>query len=337
MSADDYKKVWTFQSSSVDAIRIVVRLPMMILAPFFLSAQEIEAVQSAICGVNKANISNVYHQEMERIANMSSIVGVEVFVGYGRSFGLADGSSDTMWTLFDEIAEGKGMIAAKSAEAVAYLQLFQDLVGNTIVGFLRTTLKGKKRQEQNLAFETFFFIYYFPLYVLMAAGTSVLRFFPANEYSYKLVTLIQTIFAAVFLIPFGLIGLLVLPIVICTGASTSPLPSRMDYSAIPDDDVEGGGPDTFTAVISKPARAAKVGIRFGSNTSGQAMITNIKQGSIAASSDLEIGDLVFSINGKSLVGRSPREAASTLLAASGNITVEATHADSSVMNEESTV
>lgn len=337
MGADNYKKVWTLPSSTVDAVRIMVRLPMMILAPFFLSAQEMEAVQSAVCGVNKANISIVYHREMERIADMSDITGLEVFVGYGRSFGLADGSSDTMWTLFDEIATGRGMIAAKSAEAVAYLQLFQDMVGNTIGGFLRSTLKGKKRQEQDLVFEILFFIIYFPLYLLMVVGTLPLKFFPVDEYYYKAAAFIFTLLTATYVIPLGLIGLLFLPIIIYTGASSSPLPSRMGYSEIPDGDVEDGVSRTYTAILSKPVKEVKVGIRFGSNTTGQVMITNIKAKSIAASSDLEIGDVVFSINGRNLVGSTPKEAASILLSASGNITIEATHADSSVMDEEATV
>jgi hypothetical protein len=339
MIPDTDKKVWTFVSSSVDAVRIMVRLPMMLVAPLFLSAQEMEAVQSAICGVNKSNISNLYHKEMERIAKMSGTTGVEAFVAYGRKFGLSDGSGETMWNIYDEIVVGRGKMAARSAEAVAYLQLWQDLVGNTIGAFLRGTLKCKKREEQNVFFEVLFFLYYFPLYILMAIGTLMLKCLPANAFFYKLTTFTQTLFAVVWNIPLGLIGLLFLPFFMCCKASPAVLPARAasrGYTTVPDNDLESGD-GTYTTTLDKPNAEAKVGIRFGSNTSAQVMITNIRAESIASKSDLEIGDIVHSINGQTLSGRTPREAASALLSASGIVTIQATHADSSVVSEEATV
>jgi len=339
MIPDTHKKVWTAVSSTVDAVRIMVRLPMMLFAPFFLSAQEMEAVQSAICGVNKSNISNLYHKEMERIANISGTTGVEAFVAYGRKFGLSDGSGETMWSIYDEIVEGRGKMAARSAEAVAYLQLWQDLVGNTLGGFQRGTLKGNKREEQNVIFEVLFFLYYFPLYIFMAIGTLMLKCLPANGFFYKLVNFINTLFAIVWNLPLGLIGLLFLPFFMCFKASPAALPARAagrGYSTVPDGDSESGD-STYTTTLDKPTVEAKVGIRFGSNTSAQVIITNIKSGSIASKSDLEIGDVVHSINGQGLSGRTPREAASTLLSSSGIIMIEASHDASSVVSEEATV
>lgn len=339
MIPDTDKKLWTFVSCSVDAVRIMVRLPMMLVAPFVLSAQEMEAVQSAICGVNKSNISNLYHKEMERIAKMSGTTGVEAFVAYGRKFGLSDGSGETMWDIYDEIVVGRGKMAARSAEAVAYLQMWQDLVGNTLGAFLRGTLKSKKREEQNVIFEVLFFIYYFPLYITMAISTLMLKFLPANEMFYKLITFDLTLFVIVWNLPLGLIGLLCMPFFARCKASPAVLPARASsrgYATVPDNDVESGD-STYTTTLDKPNAETKVGIRFGSNTSAQVMITNIRAGSIASTSDLEIGDIVYSINGQALSGRTPREAATALLTASGIVTMEASHADSSVVSEEGTV
>lgn len=329
-------------SCSVDAVRILIRVPMMFASPLLLSAKEIEAVQETISGVNKASISRFYHQEMSRISGLDGITGVEAVTGYARSFALSDGTSTSMWAVFDEIAAGKGNMAAKSVEAMAYQQYWQDLVSNTIGTFLRGTLKGQSRAEQNIVFEVLFFLYYFPLYVLMVLGLMILKVFPSNnEYLFKFVTLIETAFLTIFTLPFGLLGLLMLPIAMMTKISSSPLPSRQGYEEIPETDEEEAGtrqlPGTYLTFITKPKKDMKVGLRFGSNTSGAVVVTNIKQGSLAESSELLVGDLVFNINGTTLEGKSPRYAASLLLGSVGKIAIEGTHADASIVDDEGTV
>lgn len=339
MTADIDKKLWTLSSTLVDSVRIMVRLPFMLMSPIFLTAQQIEAVQSAVSGVNKSNISAVYHKQMGRIARMDSPApGNETFSGYGRSFALSDGSGSNMWGMYDEITVGTGSMAARSSEAIAYLQLWQDLIGNTIGAFFRGTLKGKRRDEQNILFEVIFTLYYLPLYVVMAFGSIMLKIIPPSDFLYKIVVLIQTLLAASFVIPIGILGLIALPIYIFTGATAQPLPSRQGYTALPSgSSTEISTVASFTVVLVKPSVDTKVGIRFGSSTSGRVMVTNIKPDSIASLSELRVGDIVHSINGKSLVSSTPREAAATLLSATGDVTVEASHADTTIGNDEATV
>ena len=334
MSTDSDKKLWTWPSALVDHVRILVRIPMMLLAPAYLTAQQMEAVQSAVSGVNKATISAVWHKNMGRVAGLDGITGVEVFYGYGRSFGLSDGTGTNTWDLYDEISEGNGSMAARSADAVAFLQLWMDLMGNTIGAFLRGTLKCSKREEQNVLFEFIFFIYYIVLYIMMVMGALSLKCAPAKSaFAYKVVQFVHSFIVSLYILPFGIIGLLALPLYICAGVEATPLPSRLGYTAVGgDDDVA-----TYTINLVKPDKASKVGIRFGSNTSGQVMVTNIKSGSIASASDLEIGNIILSINGKNVVGRTPREAAAILLNAHGVVTVTATHDHGTVVDEEATV
>jgi membrane-associated protease RseP (regulator of RpoE activity) len=78
-------------------------------------------------------------------------------------------------------------------------------------------------------------------------------------------------------------------------------------------------------------------MRFGSNISGQTMITHIKPNSIASLSDLSIGDNVLSVNGKSLINIPPKDAAQILKNASGVVTIVAAHTDDLVFDEEATV
>jgi Periplasmic protease len=339
MTTDVDKKLWTLSSTLVDSVRIMVRLPIVFMSPLFLTAQQMEAVQSAVSSVNKSNISNVYHKQMGRIARMDGVLpGIQTFFEYGKSFALSDGSGSNMWGLYDEIATSTGSMAARSAESLAYLQLWQDLIGNTIGAFFRGTLKGKRREEQNILFELFFTLYYISLYVLMAFGSVVLRVLPSSYLLYKVVVLVQALLATSFVVPLAIVGLVALPFFIFTGATVQPLPSRQGYTAVPADTSTEISPiELFSVVLSKPSVDTKVGIRFGSNTSGRIMVTNIRPESIASDSDLQIGDIVYSINGKSLVSSTPREAAATLLAATGDVTLEASHDETSFGNEEATV
>ena len=81
----------------------------------------------------------------------------------------------------------------------------------------------------------------------------------------------------------------------------------------------------------------KVGIRFGGNTSGQVVITNIRPDSIAATTQLQIGDVVLAINNRGLENIPPRQAATILKGSTGEITIEASTSDGTIVNDEDTV
>jgi hypothetical protein len=330
MVSDTDKKLWKWESFFLDHVRIMVRIPMMLAAPFILTPHQLDAVQVAVSNTNDSNISKLWHKDLSRIAAFDNIAGVEVFNSYGRSFGLTDGAGANTWTLYDEIIAGKSKIVARAAEAVAYSQLWMDLTGNTIGAFLRGTLKGNKRDGQSMAFEIFFCLYYFLEYFLMAMATLIFKALPPNDTVYKAVCFIHALIASVFIIPMGCLGLLLLPVFVITSLDASTLPSRQNYEAIT-------GEDSYTVSLIKPNQTDKVGIRFGANRSGEVVITNIKNGSIAEDSALQIGDIVLSINGQSTADMIPRQAAATLMGASGTVVIEALGFEGTVVDDEATV
>jgi len=95
MSSDSDKKLWTWQSALADHVRIMVRIPMMLLAPAFLTASHMEAVESVVSSVNSSNISSVWHKEMQRIVGPDRICGVAMCLSFGRT----DGSGNAVATL----------------------------------------------------------------------------------------------------------------------------------------------------------------------------------------------------------------------------------------------
>lgn len=336
MAVDAQKKLWTLQSSLIDHVRIMVRVPMMFAAPAFLTTSQMKAIQNAVSDVNNSNLGIVWHTHMTRISGIeSNPASLGTFATYGRHFGLKDGTGQSVEDLLSTIAQGKSTMVAKAAEAIAFQQMWMDLMGNTILAFLRGTLKGARRKEQSTIFEVIFVVYYFFLYIALAMISSTLGTLPSNKpMIYTCAHMTLATLGSVFIIPFGIVGLIMLPIYIFNGAEAVTLPSRQDYIKLPEDE---SIPGTYTIDIVKPKQESKVGMRFGSNFSGQTMITNIKPNSIASISDLSIGDTVFSVNGKSLINIPPKDAAQILLNASGVVTIVAAHTDESAFDEEATV
>lgn len=313
----------------------MVRIPIMMMAPLVLTAQQIEAVQTAVTEVNSSNIGSVWHKRMNQVAGLEgSRTKVQLFLRFGRSFGSSDGAGSTAEIMFDELAVGQSAIVARAAEAVAFLQFHMDLVGNTVLAFLRGTLRGSRRNEQNAIFEVIFVIYYITMYSIMAIAASALTSIPQKSPRiYLSITVFQCMFASLFIVPFGITGILMLPFYIFSGVEAVPLPSR-HYTAVPD---EMSLIETYSIDIVKPSQQSKVGMRFGSNVLGQVIITNIKSDSIASLSNLGIGDIVFSINGQNVANGTPKEAASILLSASGVVKIVAAQSDESIFDDEGTV
>lgn len=334
MHIDSQKKLWTLQSSLIDHVRIMVRVPMMIAAPAFLTSSQIEAVQNAACDVNNSNLGAVWHKNTKHIME-NSPSNLDIFAAFGKHFAIKDGTGHSVDDLASSIAYSKSTMAAKAAEAVAFQQMWMDLMGNTILAFLRGTLKGAKRKEQSTLFEVIFFVYYICLYFALAMFASALKALPLHKpLTYVFVNMALATLASIFIVPYGIVGLLMLPIYIFSGTEAGPLPSRQNYAPVPEGETI---PGTYTIDIVKPKQESKVGMRFGSNTLGQVMITNIKPNSIASMASFTIGDIVFSVNGKSFVNIPPREAAATLLNVSGVVTIVAAHTDDTVFDDGETV
>lgn len=340
MSEDGEKKLWTWQSALVDHIRCVVRIPMMLLAPFLLTTQQMEAVQNAVSDVNDCNISKLFRREMTRLANIQGVnrIGLEVYSTYGKAFGLTDGTGNLVEDLHIEIRLSKSAMVAKSVEAVAMLQMWMDLMGNTLLGFMRGTLVCSRRKEQNVLFEVLFSLYYLPLYTFIALVYFLLRALPNDPPPgfYKFVYLITMVFETILMIPIALLGLILLPCYIFSGKEAKTLPPRQQYTALSTRSVVTSSV-TYTIDLVKPYQDIKVGIRLGSNSIGQIVVTKIKEESIAASTNINVGDCIYSINGKNLPKHSPKTAAAILLSASGVVTLAGSHADLSVVDEVGTV
>ena len=71
----------------------------------------------------------------------------------------------------------KGHGKAKSVRALCWFLLWGSIGGNTINAFL-SRIVGKPKADSSALFELFFFIYYGPLFLIIAVVNALLRFFP---------------------------------------------------------------------------------------------------------------------------------------------------------------
>lgn len=308
----------------MDHIRIMVRIPMILAAPLFLTTSQIEVIQSAVCDVNSTNISTKWHTHMKRVSGLENqTAGLEEFSSYGKSFGISDGTGYEVDELAASIREKYSMAVSYAIDAAAIQQMWMDLMGNTILAFLRGTLVGSPRKEQSRIFEVIFFAYYFVLYLFIDITSRTLVKLPSNKpFLYNIITVAQFIISSVFIIPVGVAGLAMLPFYIFGGREAQPLPSRGNYVTVPDN---ATSQITYTINLVKPTQDSKVGMRLGFNSTRQIMINSIKPNSIASASDLRAGDVIISVNGKKLTKISPEEVTDYLLKSTGVLKITVLH------------
>mmetsp|Transcript_13045 Transcript_13045/g.24507 ORF Transcript_13045/g.24507 Transcript_13045/m.24507 type:complete len:340 (-) Transcript_13045:113-1132(-) len=320
------KKLWTWQSALVDHIRIMVRLPFLLAAPWVLTAPQIESVQSSVCDINFSNIGHAWHRHMKRISgieNNRTKTNLDDFLLYGKTFGISDGTGYNVEELGTAMKEQHSQFVMHAVEGVAIQQMWMDLMGNTILAFLRGTLYGSPRKEQNRIFEVIFFAYYFILYLFLWVECRFLATLPSNNPTlYKVITVIHYIISSIFVIPFGIAGLGMLPFYIISGGEAQPLPSRGSYVPIAEDVSVGA---TYAIDLVKPTVDSKVGLRMGFNSKRQIRITSIKPNSIASVSGLRVGDTIVAVNGKKLTNVSSEKLTKYFRKSTGVLTITVAH------------
>jgi hypothetical protein len=319
MGTDIDKSLWTWESSLQDHVRVIRNAPMNFLAPFVLTPKESQAVQLAMNSVNRSNISTVWHVELGRLAGLTDpealderselaqcdFEELEMFASYGQAFAFRNGYGDEVKELFYIIYNKHGIMKAVACQAVAFMELWLAYVGNTLLAFLRGTLRRKKRQGQSLMFEVIFFLWYIIPYLMVAIAALIIKALPSPgpepSFLFRLLNILiatlHNLFVTVFIIPYAIMGIMAFPVF--GYAIREPLRGREGYQAI--------GSDTFSIEIKKSTKDAKVGVRFQNDAFGNVKIRNIDRGSLASKASLRVGTFVFPVNGTPVVDMQPDE------------------------------
>jgi hypothetical protein len=340
--SDTQKKQWNFSSCIIDHARLLSSLPLTLVAPWFFSPQQIETLETSVAGMNHCNLSMESRRAMGGLlGQQEGGVGLEICIGLGRTFARSNGYGSKLGSLESDIEavstrQGSEW-SSRVARAVCLKQYWMDLMGNTIMSFFRGFGRdGQFREDSSVWFLGLFFLYYVVAYVVMFIGSFCITRISALPIHQRLRAILylvfyylSIVFSASYIVPLGIIGILLYPFV----PFAEPLSSREEYSPIHSDTP----PETFTTVVRKTNKEQKVGVRFGTSRSGSVMVTHIKEGGlIEAHTELAVGDTIYKINKTNMIGKTPKIAAQTLLEAVGEISIVASH-DESVAYDDHTV
>jgi AhpD family alkylhydroperoxidase len=229
MVAATEKKIWTWQSALQDHLRIMLQLPLIVVAPFVLTPKEGESLMLAVNSSNSCPYCTSLHGELGRMAgldepsaiNVSATVNpknvqeCQLFVRYGRIFGSNDGRGKGVEEEYQKLAESRSYMVARCARALAFFLMWGSLSGNTINAFLQGTLspRGEKKKGSNIIFEIVFVAWYGVCFTIIVVFSALLSLLPNNvpKVLSTVIGVTLAFVASIWIIPLGLMGAMFLP------------------------------------------------------------------------------------------------------------------------------
>ena len=130
-------------------------------------------------------------------------------ISFARSFAENDGRGTGVEQAFAQLAQATKPAFAASVQALCWFLLWGSIGGNTLNAFF-SRLKGQPKTGSSFLFELVFFLYYGPLFLIIAIVNALLRFFPKVPKWFSAgFGLLLTVIAGTWIIIPGILGLLV--------------------------------------------------------------------------------------------------------------------------------
>mmetsp|Transcript_64231 Transcript_64231/g.144986 ORF Transcript_64231/g.144986 Transcript_64231/m.144986 type:complete len:252 (-) Transcript_64231:158-913(-) len=221
------KKIWNFNSCLADHLDVLCSLPKILDAYAgcnSVSPKLNESIMVTVNSVNNCPYCTGLHGELARMAGVtdhaklmcakSTKESVQVVdeadrpgVSYARVFAESDGRGQAEAEAYAEVDKAYGAGRAASIKALCWFLLWGSTGGNTVNAFIKGRLRGAPKPGSSCAFELIFFIYYGPLFLLIALVNALLPFFPRVPawFSAAFGVLLAFI-ASVWIIPVGVLG-----------------------------------------------------------------------------------------------------------------------------------
>mmetsp|Transcript_13974 Transcript_13974/g.38182 ORF Transcript_13974/g.38182 Transcript_13974/m.38182 type:complete len:241 (-) Transcript_13974:220-942(-) len=224
------KKCWTASSCLADHRAVAVSIPKILDAYVGcnrIDAKLNEAIMLTVNSVNTCPYCTGLHGQLARMAGRKDVAEPLLAAGneqeclkqanepaimYARTFGETDGRGQEEADAFKKISDYYGAGPASSIRALCWFLLWGSLGGNTCNAFWKGRLGCRPKVGSNVLFELLFYIYYQPLYLLIALVNCLLKFFPEvpSWFSAGFGVLLTTI-ASIWIIPLALVAILFIP------------------------------------------------------------------------------------------------------------------------------
>ena len=223
----DYtKKVWTAAGCLADHKQVLANIPRIFGAYVGPNAIEPDLNESVMVTVNSVNSCPYCEGLHGQLARMAGVEAPEALlqsdsadacravvdhpaITYARTFAETNGRGQKEASAFETLASEDSRARAVSVRALCWFLLWGSLGGNTINALI-SRLRGKPKAGSAPLFEALFFIYYGPLFALIAVVNALLRFAPrVPAWFSSSFGVLLTIIAGTFIIPVGILSLLV--------------------------------------------------------------------------------------------------------------------------------
>ena len=218
------KKTWTLGGCLADHRQVILNLPRIAgayVGPNSVAPDLNESVMVTVNSVNSCPFCEGLHGELARMAGVEDPQGLmkassegecrsfvdDPAISYARIFAERDGRGPAVDEAFDALSAATRPAYAASVRALCWFLLWGSIGGNTINAFL-SRLTGKAKAGSSFVFELLFFVYYGPLFLIIAIVNGLLRFAPrVPKWFSASFGLLLTVIAGTWIVLPGLLGL----------------------------------------------------------------------------------------------------------------------------------
>lgn len=220
------KKVWTLGGCLADHRQVILNLPRIAgayVGPNAVDPQLNESVMVTVNSVNSCPFCEGLHGELARMAGVEDPEGLmkagsedecrsfvdDPAISFARIFAERDGRGSDVEQAFSALSDATRPGFAASVRALCWFLLWGSIGGNTI-NALFARLTGKAKSGSSFFFELVFFVYYGPLFLIIAIVNGLLRFAPrVPKWFSAAFGLLLTVIAGTWIVLPGLLGLVV--------------------------------------------------------------------------------------------------------------------------------
>jgi len=217
--------MWTAESVLADHRAVansLLRILGAYVGPHAIEPKLNEAVMVTVNSVNSCPYCKGLHGELARMAGVEDpmrLMGAqsvdecrqvvdEPAVTYARTFAERDGRGPQLEEAFAMLEASEGAGRARSIRALCWFLAWGSIGGNTVNAFL-SRLKGHPKTGSSVLFELIFFVYYGPLFLLIAVVNALLRFFPrVPAWFSALFGVVLTFIAGTWILPVGILSMI---------------------------------------------------------------------------------------------------------------------------------
>jgi len=214
---------------AADHFTILLSLPKILdsyVGPNRMEPKLIESIMIAVNSVNNCPYCTGLHGELARMAGVEDPKGLlesqtaaeartkvnHPAISFAVTFAKNQGRGRFVGTAYQALVESQGAGEAGCIRALCWFLFWGSIGGNTINSFLFGRLICRPKRDSWILFELLFFLYYGPLFLLIAVVNFLLQFFPKTpNWFMAFFGVVLWMIAGTWITPAGILSMIFFP------------------------------------------------------------------------------------------------------------------------------